>query len=136
MPFVTMKKPLVHILETAKIKYLISLQFRYTKQTKTFFFFCKFWSRDCHSTANSYQNVKFYDLAEISKFKMAAFLHRIFVKSHFKIGTMKILKMTSSILSSLFIIKQMFGWPDLPLLHCLLHILCTLIKTITWCVQI
>ena len=48
-----------------------------------------------HLTDNGCQNSKFCDIVEIwKKLKNSNFFHKIFVKSHFKIGTMKMPKMT------------------------------------------
>ena len=57
----------------------------YTKQTKNTFFV-----NDHHFITNGYQNVIFRDIVEIwKKLKNGRFFHEIFVKIHFKIGTMK-----------------------------------------------
>ena len=90
----------MHILETAKIQYFKYLQLTYTKQTKKQHFFSKFgnYSKGIfrnHLPANSYQNVKLCDIAEIwKKLKMVVFYKKNFVKSHFKTGITKIAKMT------------------------------------------
>ena len=65
--------PLVHFLETANIKYLVSLQFRHTKQT-IFFANLGNYSKDRHFAANSYQNGKFCEIVEIwNKLKNGSF---------------------------------------------------------------
>ena len=53
----------MNILEIKKIKYLIRLSFRYTKQTKQDFF-ANFgnYLKDHRFPANGYQNVKFCDI--------------------------------------------------------------------------
>ena len=82
----------MRILETAKIKYLICLQFGYNRKIKKFFF-ANFnnYSRDYHSTTVCYQNVKFCDMIELwKKLRYSSFFHKRFDKSHFKIGAMKI----------------------------------------------
>ena len=86
----------MYILETVKIKYLICLQFRYIRRTKkNFFANYGYYSKDRHFTANDYQNVTFFDIVEIwKKLKNGRFFHKIFSKSHFKIRTKKIPKMT------------------------------------------
>ena len=48
-----------------------------------------------HLTANGCQNPKFCDIVEIrKKLKISSFFQIILVKSHFKIGSIKIPKMT------------------------------------------
>ena len=87
----------MQILQSAKIIYLISLQFNYTKQTKkTFFENFNNYLNDRHFTANGYQNVIFCKKVEIwKKLKNGKFFSKkFFAKSHFNIGTMKIPKMT------------------------------------------
>ena len=62
-----------------------------------------------HLTANGYQNVIFCDRAESwKKLGNGSFFHHIFVKSHFKTGTMKIPKMRRYHFSVLVIIKERF----------------------------
>ena len=52
------------------------------------------YSKDPYFPANGYEKVKFCNIVEIrKKLKNGSFFHKIFVKSHFKIETMKIPKM-------------------------------------------
>ena len=73
----------MNILETAKIKYFFE---NFGNYSKGIF--------GNHLAANGWQNAKFCDIVEIwKKLKDGSFFHKIFVRSYFKIGTMKIPKM-------------------------------------------
>ena len=75
----------MHILEIAKIKYVICLQFRYTKQAKNMLF-ANFghYSKDGHLTAKGYQNIIFFEIAKMwKKLKNVSFFYEIVVKSYF-----------------------------------------------------
>ena len=87
----------MHILETAKTKRFIRLQFRYSNQNKKDLF-SNFgnYSEEHHFTARGKQNVIFWDIVEIWKnLKHCSSFRKIFVKIHFKIGAISKIQITA-----------------------------------------
>ena len=77
----------MHILETAKTKHFICLQFRDSNQTKkTLLSNFGNYSEDHHFTVNGGQNLILCDIIKVwKKIKKSSFSHKFVVKIHFKI---------------------------------------------------
>ena len=114
------KYPLVHFLETAKVRYLISIQFSYTRQTKNTFFANFGYLNDRHFTANGYQNVIFCDKVELwnTLYNDSFFFMQCLSKVVLKLKQWKYRKWGGRIFSGSFIVKQTLAKETLRYVYC------------------